>query len=1138
MMHRLGVAATVLGLMIGAHTEVRGAAIHTDGYGNYVEIADSPTVSPTAQMTLEAWVRRAPGQSGTVFNKYWGDSGPYHSRSFAFFVGPTGAIYTYISPEGATISARVTTAEGVVSAEVWTHVAVVYDGTDLIAYTNGFEVGRDSGPGGVHDGPLPIRMGCPDGPNGGAGDMQIDEARIWSVARTSDELRQGMFTPLTGAEPGLGGYWKFDDQDGRDYTANGNDGAIRGTVTWVEPGAPQPRSPALDMNAGGDYAEVPDSPTVSPTAQMTVEAWVWRAPGQGGIVLNKYWGDSGPYHSRSFSFGLGSNGELDAYISPEGASISAYLVTGGVVSAGVWTHVAVVYDGTDLVGYANGVEAGRLPGPGGIHDGPLPLTMGFRTSPYGGTGHIRLDEVRLWTVARTSDELRQGMFTPLTGAETGLGGYWKFDGQDVQDYTSNGNDGAVYGSVEWIEPGAPAEFAVGTVPVAVSLPDETATYEASISLPVQIGETTGLEVVSAELFVAYDGDLLVPAATPVTSTAMTTDWAVEYNIGEGNGAAIDTLKVAMADEVALSGSGDLVVLHFDVADVRHPAVSALELTHVLLNDGDPTVTATDGSVTLVGVDGTIESDPAEIIPRWDIDVTVTDVDEDRDGLSADSFEVAVTNGTQTETVTVEETGNSTGIFEGSIETVFSLSFSSDDGIVQALAGDAVEFCYGDSLDATGATVERCATTDVVGGHDSSIRTTVVSQPGDTVRVRVTDADLEASVDVVVANARTGEVESIVLSPFAIGDSHFYGRFFTDTQAGSVGDSTVEVAKGDVVVVTYGDTLTAVGGTAVRTDDDEVVDPFGDADGNGNVQAFDAAQVLFHRLQTYGGGAGSLSGLDSLSANVDSLGPWGIIDGYDASLVLRRVVGLVDRFEVQEPPATNHPQPETRTRPKRIPQERELALRVGDGYVSVWMEEREGIASGELQVEGIVGAVAMGEELGDFLMVSQEWERGMSVVFAGAEDVSGPGELLRVYPGVGPGGVRLTRASFNGGRIGARSVAATEGTVRPLAYALYGNAPNPFNPETSIGYALPVASVVELTVYDVVGQRVRVLVSGVHAPGMHEVVWDGRDDSGQQVGSGVYFYRLQARGSAGEWRSDASRPADLRFQQMRRMLLLK
>ena len=64
---------------------------------------------------------------------------------------------------------------------------------------------------------------------------------------------------------------------------------------------------------------------------------------------------------------------------------------------------------------------------------------------------------------------------------------------------------------------------------------------------------------------------------------------------------------------------------------------------------------------------------------------------------------------------------------------------------------------------------------------------------------------------------------------------------------------------------------------------------------------------------------------------------GIIDGYDASLILRKVVGLVSRFEVQVPDAVNHPQPETTARPKRVPEERWLSLRVAEDHLSVWAD---------------------------------------------------------------------------------------------------------------------------------------------------------------------------------------------------------
>ena len=76
-------------------------------------------------------------------------------------------------------------------------------------------------------------------------------------------------------------------------------------------------------------------------------------------------------------------------------------------------------------------------------------------------------------------------------------------------------------------------------------------------------------------------------------------------------------------------------------------------------------------------------------------------------------------------------------------------------------------------------------------------------------------------------------------------------------------------------------------------------------------------------------------------------------------------------------------------------------------------------------------------------------------------------------------------------------------------------PNPFNAETTIRYALRGPSAVRLTIYDMLGQRIRVLVDGIRTEGVHAVVWDGRDERGGQVGSGTYFCRLEARGAEGE-----------------------
>ena len=87
----------------------------------------------------------------------------------------------------------------------------------------------------------------------------------------------------------------------------------------------------------------------------------------------------------------------------------------------------------------------------------------------------------------------------------------------------------------------------------------------------------------------------------------------------------------------------------------------------------------------------------------------------------------------------------------------------------------------------------------------------------------------------------------------------------------------------------------------------------------------------------------------------------------------------------------------------------------------------------------------------------------------------------------------------------------EHDVVPVSFSLQPNYPNPFNGETVIGYGVPAAGPVELTVYNVLGQRVASLVREEQAPGPHEVVWDGRDASGRELATGMYLCRLRSGG---------------------------
>jgi hypothetical protein len=80
--------------------------------------------------------------------------------------------------------------------------------------------------------------------------------------------------------------------------------------------------------------------------------------------------------------------------------------------------------------------------------------------------------------------------------------------------------------------------------------------------------------------------------------------------------------------------------------------------------------------------------------------------------------------------------------------------------------------------------------------------------------------------------------------------------------------------------------------------------------------------------------------------------------------------------------------------------------------------------------------------------------------------------------------------------------------QPFVLALYPGTPNPFHQTTRIGFLLPRNGRASLAVYDVSGKRVRRLWDGDTKAGRHQMIWDGRSDLGQDLPSGVYFYRLE------------------------------
>jgi methionine-rich copper-binding protein CopC len=129
--------------------------------------------------------------------------------------------------------------------------------------------------------------------------------------------------------------------------------------------------------------------------------------------------------------------------------------------------------------------------------------------------------------------------------------------------------------------------------------------------------------------------------------------------------------------------------------------------------------------------------------------------------------------------------------------------------------------------------------------------------------------------------------------------------------------------------------------------------------------------------------------------------------------------------------------------------------------------------------------------------------------------------LFVYHQLDAGG-KITGQRREVPEIKTAALALSDGSTVPQTYALRQNYPNPFNPTTEIAFDLPAATRVSLVVYNVLGQEVRTLVDGQLDAGSHTVQWNGTNNAGQQVSSGIYFYRLS---------SD-------RFNDTKKMLMLK
>lgn len=237
----------------------------------------------------------------------------------------------------------------------------------------------------------------------------------------------------------------------------------------------------LRLDGDADYVEVPDSHSLDLQAMMTVEMWVKvdsLVSGSVDILLNKEdayeCGVAVAYieHAdQNFVFSISINGiwapktmGTSSTLDPEDGG--ELLEESGVgtrsgwydgkerLEFGQWYHVAITYDGESANAYVNGKLTASYPVDGLIDSRDSVLRIGGRTKfPTFFQG--QLDEIRVWEIARTSQEIQSTMYTTLTGNEKGLVGYWNFDDGSTSDKTTHSNHGSLVGDARIIQAAIP-----------------------------------------------------------------------------------------------------------------------------------------------------------------------------------------------------------------------------------------------------------------------------------------------------------------------------------------------------------------------------------------------------------------------------------------------------------------------------------------------------------------------------------------------------------------------------------------------------------------------------------------------------------------------------------------------------------
>ena len=438
-------------------------SLDLDGADDFATFSNDLDFGATGDFTIELFVRSTGWNSdpSIISNKDWGSGG-----NPGFIIAGKGDGETWKINVGDGTN-RIDLDGGVINDDLWHHIAFSYDQDGVKAiYQDGELLSETMDVLGDINTDLNLAIGQDGTLNYGAFfDGQVAEVRIWSSAFDADILAQYQ----CGADEGhpliadLVHYWKCDEGEGEviNDMAGENIGSYNGN--WIISSnsirACQVFEPVNDIGSGNSISFTPNDASFidlsgnegvkvtaeslnMPDSTLTLECWVkphsytiWHSMVsfiQDNGSFEKGW-DLETNDGGLFSFALSTTGEEEGLI---------YLSTRNSFDEDKWYHVAGVFDGTEQRIYVNGILENARPTDGpaiDYADAWFALGM-YKDDNENFTLDGDLDEVRVWSIARSEDEIRADMCQKLTGSEDGLYAYYRLDnlsGTQVRDYGPN-----------------------------------------------------------------------------------------------------------------------------------------------------------------------------------------------------------------------------------------------------------------------------------------------------------------------------------------------------------------------------------------------------------------------------------------------------------------------------------------------------------------------------------------------------------------------------------------------------------------------------------------------------------------------------------------------------------------------------